>query len=339
MTAAVENAHMVVAAAARRGVPPGKLLAAVDLDPQSLMANGRVPAEPVLRLWRVAAELCGDPGFGLSVADHLQSYYFGGLAFAVHGSATFGDALRRVARFFAVVNQHGGLELVDDGPRVRVRLVARVEVGAEELRHPAECVLAALLWIGRRATGAALQPVAVWFRHAAPAEPAAHVRAFGIAPQFEQPWNELVFARATLDTPQLAPSSEMTALAERHLHRQIAELPPSETFTGRVRRLLLEELQLGEPTLARLAARLRMSERTLQRRLSGEGTSMQALLDDARREISLRRLAESNQSIAEISFLLGFTEVSAFHRAFKRWTGSTPAAYRQSPQFKDSMPR
>ena len=73
-----------------------------------------------------------------------------------------------------------------------------------------------------------------------------------------------------------------------------------------------------------------MSERTLQRRLSAEGTTMQALLDDARREISLRRLAESKQSIAEISFLLGFAEVRAFHRAFKRWTGSTPAAYRQS---------
>src|SRR5215475_13638240 len=124
MTAAVENVHMVVAAAARRGVPPGTLLAAVGLDPQALMANdGRVPAEPVLRLWRTAAELCGDPGFGLSLFDHLQSYYFGGLALAVHGSATFGDALRRIARFFALINQQGGLELVDDGPLVRVRLL------------------------------------------------------------------------------------------------------------------------------------------------------------------------------------------------------------------------
>ena len=99
---------------------------------------------------------------------------------------------------------------------------------------------------------------------------------------------------------------------------------------GQVRRALVEELRLGEPTLPRLAARLRMSERTLQRRLSAEGTTMQAMLDDARSEISLRRLAESKQSIAEISFLLGFAEVRAFHRAFKRWTGSTPAAYRQS---------
>ena len=331
MTAAVENVRMVVAAAAGRGVPPGKLLAASGLDPQSLMANdGRVPAEPVLRLWRTAAELCGDPGFGLSLVDHLQPYYLGGLGLAVHGSATFGDALRRLSQFFALVNQRAALELVDDGPLVRARFVIRAELDAEELRHPVECLIAVLLWTGRRTTGAALQPVAVGFRHAAPAELAAHERTFGMVPRFEQPENELVFARAALAMPLLAPSGEMTALAERHLHRRIAELPPIEAFTGRVRRVLLEQLEAGEPTLARLAARLGMSERTVQRRLSSEGTSMQALLDEARREISLRRLAESKQSIAEISFLLGFAEVRAFHRAFKRWTGSTPAVYRQS---------
>jgi AraC-like DNA-binding protein len=97
-----------------------------------------------------------------------------------------------------------------------------------------------------------------------------------------------------------------------------------------VRRVLLEELRLGEPTLARLAARMRMSERTLQRHLGQEGTSMQALLDEARHQLSLRHLGEAKESIAEISFLLGFAEVRAFHRAFKRWTGSTPAAYRQA---------
>jgi AraC-like DNA-binding protein len=331
MTAAVENVHMVVAAAARRGVPPGRLLAAAGLDPQSLMADdGRVPAEPALRLWRAAAELCGDPGFGLSLVDDLHPYYVSGLGLAVQGSATFGDALYRIARFFVLVNQQAELALVDEGRLVRVRLVVRAEVGVEELRHPAECLLAVLLWTGRRATGAALQPVAVAFRHPAPSELAAHQRAFGIAPRFEQPWDELVFARAALATPHLAPSGELITLAERRLQRQCSELPPVEAFAGRVRRMLLEELPFGEPTLARLAARLRMSERTMQRRLSSEGTSMQALLDEARREISLRRLAESNQSIGEISFLLGFAGVRAFHRAFKRWTGSTPAAYRQS---------
>jgi AraC-like DNA-binding protein len=274
--------------------------------------------------------LSGDPWFGLSVVEHLHSDYLGGLGLAVHSSATFGDALRRIARFFHVVNQHASLELVEDGAVMRVRLVIHEDVDVELLRHPTECLLAALSKIARRATGTALQPVAVAFRHAAPGELAPYLRAFGIAPSFGRPWHELAFSRAALDTPHLAPDRAMATLAERHLCRMLDELSPVERFAGRVRRVLLEELELGEPTLPRLAARLRMSERTLQRRLGGEGTSVQALLDEVRRQISLRRLAESNQSIAEISYLLGFAEVRAFHRAFKRWTGSTPAAYRQS---------
>ncbi len=133
-----------------------------------------------------------------------------------------------------------------------------------------------------------------------------------------------------LDLPGAGPDPHMVHAAERHLRRLLGQLPPDDAFATRARRALLEELRRGEPTLDRLAARLRTSERTLQRRLSGEGTSLQALLDNLRRALSLRHLAESTESSAEIAFVLGVSEVSAFHRAFKCWTGSTPAAYRQA---------
>ena len=132
------------------------------------------------------------------------------------------------------------------------------------------------------------------------------------------------------EVPQLAADPAMSSIMERHLSRLLRDLPPDETFAARVRHVLIEELRRGEPTLDRLAARLRMSERTMQRRLSQQGTSLQALLDEVRHDLSLRHLGESRESIAEIAFLLGFSEVSAFHRAFKRWTGSTPGAYRQA---------
>jgi AraC-like DNA-binding protein len=334
VTAAAQNVRIVVAAAAMRGVPPAKLLAAVGIDPQSLLApDGRIAAELALRTWRVAAELCGDPCFGLNVVEHLHLDYLGGLGLALHGSATLGDALQRLARFFALVNQHVTLALIEDGAWLRVCLMVPSDVEVEHLRHPTECMLAMLLTIGRRATGVALVPATVAFRHAAPATPgapAACERVFGIAPCFDQPHYELVFARAVLDTPNLAPNSALTQFAERNLRRLHDELPSVETLSGRVRHVIVEELQLGEPTLAQLAARFRMSERTLQRRLGNEGTSVHALLDEARRRLALRQLAESNQSIAEISYRLGFAEVRAFHRAFKRWTGSTPATYRKA---------
>lgn len=330
-TAAVQNVQLVLAAAMSRGVPPAKLLEAIGLMPQQLIdADGRIPVETALRTWHVAAELSGDPGFGLSVMEYLHPGMIGSLGYAVHGSATFGEGLHRLARFFRVVNQLASLALCEDGPRVRVRVEVDHEIAADELRHPMECLLAMLLVVGRRSTGAPLSPLAVSFRHAAPQDITAHRRIFGVAPSFGQPSTELVFPRAVLDLPHLAPDGTLVAVAERHLRRMLDEIPPADTFAARVRRVLIEELRHGEPTLARLAARMRMSERTLQRNLGREGASMQALLDEVRHQLSLRHLADSKESIAEISFLLGFAEVRAFHRAFKRWTGSTPAAYRQA---------
>jgi AraC-like DNA-binding protein len=331
-TAAVQNVRLVIAAANARGVPPSKLIAAAGLDPQALLdADGRLPLEAALRSWQIASELSGDPWFGLSAALHLRPDAFGLLGFAIHASATVGEGLRRLARYFHVVNQNVSLELAVDGALARVRVLAEHEgATVEELRHPVECLVAALLLVARRATGRSLAPAAVSFRHAAPADLAAYLRTFGIAPRFGQPVTELALARETLDLPHVAPDGGMIAVAERHLRRLLEELPRTDTIADRVRRVLVEELRLGEPTLARVAARLRTSERTLQRRLGQEGTSLQALLDELRRDLSLRHLAESTESIAEISFLLGFAEVRAFHRAFKRWTGSTPAAYRQA---------
>ncbi len=330
-TAAVQNVRLVLAAAVARGVPPARLFAAAGLEPQQMLdPDGRIPAEHALRAWQAAAELSGDPGFGLSVVEHLRPDFLGSLGYAVHASATLGDGFRRLARFFRVVNQYASLELVEDSARAHLRVGVDHDVPADELRHPMECLVSALLVVARRTTGAPLQPLAVEFRHAAPPDVTPHLRVFGVAPRFGQPACELVLAREALATPHLGPDGALVTAAERHLRRMLEELPPTDTLAGRVRRVLLEELRLGEPTLARVAARLRTSERTLQRRLGREGTSMQALLDELRRELSLRHLAESKESIAEISFLLGFAEVRAFHRAFKRWTGSTPAAYRQA---------
>jgi AraC-like DNA-binding protein len=96
----------------------------------------------------------------------------------------------------------------------------------------------------------------------------------------------------------------------------------------RVREILAEELQTGEPKLERVAQRLATSERSLRRRLEEAGTSFRALLDETRAELARTWVADRRVPLSEIAFLLGFSEPSAFHRAFKRWTGSTAAAWR-----------
>lgn len=332
VTAAVQNVRMVVAVAMSRGVAPGPLLAAAGLDVTALLAtDGRVPAEPALRAWTIAAERCADPWFGLSVADQLRPDHLGGLTLTALGSATLGDGLRRLSRYFHLVNQWAELRLVEDATRIRIRLeIAHGTV--EALRHPTECFLATLLKVSRRAIGSALVPLEVAVRHhAPPAHPddEPYRRAFGVLPRFGADAYEVVLPRAALGLATRTPDAALVEHGERHLRRLLDELPRIETITGQVRREILEELRTGEVSLRRIAARLRTSERTLQRRLEREGTSLHELLDEVRRRLALRHLAESRESIAEISFLLGFGEVRAFHRAFKRWTGSTPAAFRR----------
>jgi AraC-like DNA-binding protein len=115
----------------------------------------------------------------------------------------------------------------------------------------------------------------------------------------------------------------------------IQKLPKAEATTDAVRRHLASELDKGQPTLEQIAPRLHMSSRTLRRRLDEEGTSFRQILGEVRRELASRYLMEGRLSVGEIAFLLGFSEPSAFHRAFKQWTGHAPHAYRalqESPQ-------
>ena len=109
----------------------------------------------------------------------------------------------------------------------------------------------------------------------------------------------------------------------------LQRLPKGEAVTDLVRRLLAGELCNGEPTLEEIVPRLHMSARTLHRRLEEEGTSFRQVLAEVRREIAARHLSERRLAIDEIAFLPGFSEPSAFNRAFKRWTGHAPLGYRQ----------
>lgn len=331
-TASVQTVRLVIAAAAARGVTPPALLAEIGLAPAQLLdPDGRVPAELAVRAWQVAARLSGDATFGLATVDHLRPDTLGGLGWAIHASATVGAGLERMTRFLRLGNQYSRLVLLEEAEVARLRMEIDHEIDPDELRHPVECLLWGAVTVIRRATGQPLVPLAVSFRHSAPADDAPHRQRFAVAPAFAAPCSEVVLPRAALAIPHLAPDPELTAVTERHLRRLLDELPASETLAVRVKRVLAEELRHGEPTLPQLAARLRLSERTLQRRLRQESLTLQQLLDDVRCSLARRHLRESRESIAEISFLLGFSEVRAFHRAFKRWTGVTPNAFRTTP--------
>lgn len=122
----------------------------------------------------------------------------------------------------------------------------------------------------------------------------------------------------------------LLAVLARQLDGLLVEQPEDHRFLEQVKRCMMNELPDREPSIAVVAAKQRMSPRTLQRRLYGEGTTFAALLSDLRRDLAVRYLADARLEIGEVGFLLGFQDATAFHRAFKRWTGSTPAQHRRA---------
>lgn len=188
--------------------------------------------------------------------------------------------------------------------------------------------LAAAVALGRSITQVAWSPIAVSFRHPEPAETGEHRRIFGCQPNFGAGMNAIVLDRDLLQLPIVKADPGLCAVLDRHAEELLARYPRQDLLINRVRSALRDEMNGGDPSLERIAAQLGMSGRTLQRRLRDLHTSHQELLDQMRRDLAVRYMQEPEMAICEIAYLLGFSERSVLHRAFKRWTGKTPSEFR-----------
>jgi AraC-like DNA-binding protein len=288
--------------------------------------EARLPHTAAIRLWQAAGELMNDPNLGLHVAEAILPGQFGALEYALRTSANLGEAFTRLCRYHRLLHDAAHVELEID--RNRAILSHQLPLPGGAPRPVSEFIIAAWLLTSRQATGIDLAPVQVSFPHSEPADVSEHRRVFGCPLKFGHSRSELILTRRLLDLPLLKADPILQAIVEAQVMALLAKLPKGEATTDAVRRLLAEELPNGQPTLEQLAPRFRMSARTLHRRLEQEGTNFRRVLTEVRHELALRHLVERQLNIGEIAFLLGFSEVSAFHRAFRRWTGHAPHAYR-----------
>lgn len=320
----------LVGFAASLGVPPDELLQAAGLSP--VVAAGAVVSHAqVHRLWEEATRLSGDSDFGLHMGEWLSQQaeeHFDVLAYAMRSCATLGEQYRRMERYVRLLHNETFLSLEVKGDTAR--LVHGVVDPHRPLRQPSEAMLALLLLHGRRTLGEEFAPREVRFIHPEPARTTEHARLFRAPVRYDCSRDELVFDRALLDRPQPHAEPRLQALLERQLEVLLREIPEDHSIAGVVRRCVAQGLLEGEPTLVSVAKKLRLSPRTLQRRLRDEGTNFADLLADVRHERALHHLRDTAFSIQEVAFVLGFSDVTTFHRAFKRRTGSTPAEYRRS---------
>ncbi len=309
------------------GHDPAPSLRSVGIEERQLdNPDAPISMHAVIGFMDHASRTTGDANIGLHLAEHAELDSVDIHAYAMLASATLGDAYRRMARYHRLLHPTMRIEVEIDGPAGIVRQVMPGGVGSP--RHLAEFLVAGWVRCGRVVTGRNWKPDRALFAHASPPETGEHRRFFGAPVEFSMGQNALVLPVALLEAPCVRSDAGLARILDRYATERLARTPREGSVADHVRNALAEALDGGEIGASAIASRLKMSVRTLHRALADEGTAFGDILTTLRKEIAIRQLADPRVSSAEVAFRLGFSELSAFQRAFKRWTSQTPAKFR-----------
>jgi AraC-like DNA-binding protein len=288
-----------------------------------------IPVDAMRALLCEAERALGDELVGVHLAEKLPLGVTGFVYHSLHASDTVRDAYLRAVRYQSMVSGTLRASFVDEVDHAAIRIDSAP--GVPMPAQGAEFIAFLYLRSGRAASGVSWSPRRVSFRHVD--RPAAALAAvFGAPIELGALHNEIVFDRATLELPVPSADAAVAALLDHEAKVVLDRASRAPSASERVRAAIREKLQDGEPGVDAIAARVRASPRSLQRWLAREGTTFAAQLDLVRRELALRYIAQRHVGIAEIAFLTGFSDASAFYRAFRRWTGTTPAEYRRQAE-------
>ena len=300
--------------------------AACDVTPQRLAdVDARITPTQLRLAWTEAVRLTGEPALALRIAAATPTGAFGIVEYLCRTAPTLGDALRQWVRYLNLLNDSVDVELlVQDDQHACVRVVTDSD-DPSPMAH--ELCFAMLLAQARMLSTTPFRATCIEFTHRAPADVAPYRKWFDAPVKFGAPHTQLVLPRGALASTLVTADAALAAILGKHIEDVHHRAPAGPPLTAQVRRILGTALRNDDAGVDSIARVLGLTSRSLQRRLKDEGSSFQILRDEIRRELADRYL-EDDLSISEISFLLGFSEPSAFFRAFKRWTGLTPIEHR-----------
>jgi AraC-like DNA-binding protein len=280
------------------------------------------------RLFEESARTTRNDNFGLWFGIKFEPRDLGLWGYAALSAPTLGSALSTLVELFPLHQQSSSMRLMRDASGL-MRLEYRIETPAIlERRQDAELTLGQLVSFMRAALGMRWSPEEVQFEHPRPEGWRDHEEAFGAPVSFSRASNALLFNASILTIPMPTHDARLM-VAMRHCLQQIAgrnDLRAS--VTDQVRAAVRARLAEGVPALDAIAAELRLAPGHILRELTFDGLTYMGLVECARRDLALTYLRQRQLSLSEIAFLLGYSELSAFSRAVRRWTGSSPRAVR-----------
>lgn len=308
-------------------IDPLPVFRASGIDPKLMKdMNARFTLATMDRLWNNIGEAIHTPCFGLQAGQLWHPAYMHALGYAWMSSSSLGTALNRMVRFIHIVNQSASIELSEMEEGLNVHWTGANETPSAWV---SEVRLSILLAMCRANYGQRLDPVSVSFTHAKPDCAGEYFEYFRAPVHFSAQKNQLTLALKDVNKHLSSSNPLMSQVHDQIMVKYLAGID-SDDIVEQVKAIIIEQLPDGRVTDAKTAESLYMSSRTLQRRLQSTGTSFKAILTEVRQELALKYIRDSRLTLTELSFQLGFSEMSAFSRAFKQWTGESPRGYRKT---------
>jgi AraC-like DNA-binding protein len=288
--------------------------------------DSRFPTEKVSLLWELAVARSGNPTIGLAKSNIVRPASFDVVAYTMMSSRHLLGILESLNRYVGIVSDAASIVISEDDEGYRM-ILELFGGGRPVPRQRFEFDLMIILSFCRWVTNRDLGPLALELRFPPPADLRPYQDAFQCPLRFNAAANALLFARADVLAPLPTAHPLLAEVLQRFATERLQRLDHLQT-SSRARAAIIRRLPAGEPRRTEVAAVLEISERVLQRRLQTEGTSFQRLLDDTRRELAQQYLGQTDVSLADATYLLGFGDRSSFFRACRRWFGTSPRRYR-----------
>lgn len=288
-----------------------------------------VPSTKVLALVRAIHSQRPAISLGLMMGMKLSPAHMGPLGYVLASAPTIGRAIQNFVAFQRLLN--GGLivwNVASEPGRCLVRLTTHAEVA--DIAWVLEAPIALILKIARELSGNPVVPVQVSFRHPPPQDTREHELFFGGPIRWNAGDNELILSDSTLDLAVHTANRALYPTLLNALETRPQSLPMSSSVVQHTQEHILKEINKGTPNKTAVSRALGMAPSTLFRRLREAGTSFEELVERTRREKAVEYLADATIAISKVADLLGYSDHSAFFRAFVRWFGSTPTEFRAS---------
>ncbi len=310
-----------------RDLDPEPLLTAVGLSPSLLHSpQARVSAKHYGELWRLVARTLDDEFFGCD-SRRMKSGSFALLCHSLLDCRTLGRALERSLRFYALILDDVAGTLRPGAQWARLALEQRAGVPPKPFAH--EVLLTLLHGVSCWLVGRRIPIVRAQFAYPEPAYGAEYRVMYSSELKFNRPQTAIEFEAAHLRLPIVQNERSVKEFLRNAPENILVKYKNGRSLTARIRRRLRQVLPAQVPDFATLAAELNMAAATMRRRLHEEGASYQEIKDQLRRDLAIGYLSHSERSVMDIALELGFSERSAFHRAFRKWTGASPGEFRR----------